>query len=230
MRLLGIIPARGGSKGVPGKNIKSLGGKPLLQYTWETAKQSSVFSKIIVSSDNEDIINVSKNLGIEVPFRRPQSLSKDNSGSLGVVKHALEYFIECGEVYDAVCILQPTTPFRTVELITECFESFKTKKVDSIVSVREVPHQFHPNWVFEETELGYLNKVIKEPLISGRQELKTAYYRDGQIYITKSKTVLEHDSLYGEKTSFVVSSNAPYVNIDTMDDWKKAEQLLKENM
>ena len=173
MRLLGIIPARGGSKGVPGKNIKSLGGKPLLQYTWETAKQSNVFSKIIVSSDNEDIINVSKKLGIEVPFRRPQSLAKDNSGSLGVVKHALEYFIECGEVYDAVCILQPTTPFRTIKLITECFMSFKTKNVDSIVSVREVPHQFHPNWVFEETELGYLKKVIKEPLILLMKDMLT---------------------------------------------------------
>src|SRR5690606_8918158 len=110
--ILAIIPARGGSKGIPGKNMKLLGEKPLLQYTVEAARESSLLSRVILSSDDVDIINLAKSVGLDVPFVRPAHLATDSSGSLEVVQHALKELAGQGETYDAVCLLQPTTPFR----------------------------------------------------------------------------------------------------------------------
>ena len=227
MKILGLIPARGGSKGIPGKNIKALGGKALLQYTFEAAKNSKLLSKVILSSDDQNIIEVAEKIGMEVPFLRPQELAQDDTSSLAVIQHALQYFAQKGKKYDAVCLLQPTTPFRRKKLIDEAIKKFSSGNFDSLVSVREVPAEFNPHWVFEEKE-GQLRIATEEKeIITRRQELPKAYHRDGAIYLTKTEVILEQNSLYGKKIGFIETTGDPYGNIDTPEDWIKAELLVE---
>ena len=226
MKILGLIPARGGSKGIPGKNIRLLGGMPLLQYTYEAGRKSGKLSALILSSDDPEIIAVAKNIGLEVPFVRPAELSGDATTSLEVILHALESVEEKGEAYDAVCLLQPTTPFRREGLIDAAIEKFINGGYDSLVSVREVPAEFNPHWVFEQD--GELLKVAtgEEQIITRRQDLPRAYHRDGAIYLTQTK-VLKGGSLYGNRIGFLDTTGSPYVNIDLPKDWEKAEALVK---
>jgi CMP-N-acetylneuraminic acid synthetase len=227
MRVLCIIPARGGSKGVPGKNIKLLGGKPLLQYTSEVALQCTSFTKVIVSSDDDEIMKVAKELGVAVPFKRPSNLAEDASPTLPLITHALDFFKAQGELFDAVCLLQVTSPFRTVAFIEEAIKIFSAKKTDSLLSVLEVPHEYNPHWTFKENEQGTLQITTGEKeIISRRQELPTAYHRDGSIYITKTSVLEEQNSLYGKSIAYIVSPKEQYVNIDTFEDWEKAELML----
>lgn len=226
--ILAIIPARGGSKGIPGKNIKLLGGKPLLQYTVEAARESKLLSRVIVSTEDSAIIEVAKALGVEVPFVRPAHLATDNSGSLEVVQHALTFFKEQEEFFDAVCLLQPTTPFREKGSIDEALQQFINRGVDSLVSVREVPAEYNPHWVFEADDQGCLYIATGEQkIIKRRQELPKAYFRDGSLYVTKTPVILQQNSLYGNSIGYVVSKGNHYVNLDTMKDWEWAEKLLK---
>lgn len=226
MKILGIIPARGGSKGIPGKNIKLLGGKPLLAYTADSAKAAKLLDRIILSSDDVEIINVARQLGIDVPFVRPVELATDATGSLEVVQHALKYLIEWGDEYDAVCLLQPTTPFRSEGLIDTAIEKFREGNYDSLFSVREVPEEFNPHWIFEEKEGTLKIATGEKEIISRRQELPKAYHRDGAIYITKTSVLMEQNSLYGEKVGFINTIGSVYVNIDTLEDWELAEKLV----
>ncbi len=228
MKILGLIPARGGSKGIPGKNIKLLGGKPLLQYTFDAAKNSKLLNKVILSSDDGDIIQIAKQLELEVPFKRPEHLAEDSSSSLGVVKHALNYYLDKGIQFDAVCLLQATTPFRKPGLIDECVLKFQDNNFDSLVTVREVPEEYNPHWVFEEHEGCLKIATGEKEIISRRQDLPKAYHRDGAIYITKTEVLLNENSLFGKKIGFIDTSASPYVNIDVPEDWRKAEDLLSE--
>ena len=228
MKILGIIPARGGSKGVPRKNIKLLGGKPLLEYTSEVALASSYIDTLVLSTDDDEIIEVAKSLGIDVPFKRPFDLAIDTAPTLPVIQHTLAYYKSIGVEFDAVCLLQVTSPFRTVEFLNQAIKNFINKDTDSLVSVQEVPHEFNPHWVFEQNDLGNLKIATgDEQIISRRQDLPKAYHRDGSIYITKTSVLLEQNSLYGKSVAYIESAKEGYVNIDTMADWEKAEVLLK---
>ena len=122
MRILGLIPARGGSKGVPNKNIKLLGDKPLLEYTSEVALQSKYISKLVLSSDSDQIIKAGEKLGIEIPFKRPSDLAEDKSPTLPVILHALDFYESQGIFFDAVCLLQVTNPFRTVDFLDKAIQ------------------------------------------------------------------------------------------------------------
>jgi CMP-N-acetylneuraminic acid synthetase len=228
MRILGIIPARGGSKGVPGKNIKLLNGKPLLQYTSEIALESQYLTTVILSSDDTQIITVAKSLGIQVPFLRPEELAQDTTPTIDVIIHALKWFENQAIFFDAVCLLQVTSPFRTVDFLDKAIEKFITSGCDSLVSVQKVPHEYNPHWTFEVNPEGNLKIATgEEKIISRRQELPVAYHRDGSIYIMKIKVLLQQHSLYGKSTSFIESAPEFYVNIDTLADWEKAEQMIK---
>ena len=230
MKILGLIPARGGSKGVPGKNIKSLGGKPLLAYTSEVALQSKYISTLVLSSDDEKIMQVAENLGIEVPFKRPADLAADKSPTLPVILHTLEFYKSKGVFFDAVCLLQATSPFRTVEFLDNAIQKFIENKTDSLVSVMEVPHEFNPHWTFVADENNQLKIATGESeIISRRQDLPKAFHRDGSIYITKTAVLLNQESLYGKSISYIESPKELYVNIDTMEDWSKAEDLITKN-
>ncbi len=228
MKILGIIPARGGSKGVPRKNIKQLNGKPLIQYTSDIALASKNISKLIVSTDDDEIREVSLSLGINVPFKRPKDLALDKTPTLPVIIHAIEYLKSIGEEFDAVCLLQVTSPFRTVEFLDNAIETFINKDTDSLISVQKVPHEFNPHWVFQSNEKGILEIATGEKeIISRRQDLPDTYHRDGSIYITKVDVLLNKKSLYGESVSFIETPKKYYVNIDTLEDWNKAEKLQK---
>ncbi|MEP6260326.1 MAG: acylneuraminate cytidylyltransferase family protein [Gillisia sp.] len=226
MKILGLIPARGGSKGIPGKNIKLLGGKSLLAYTVVSAKAAKLLHRVILSSDDEKIIVVARELGIDVPFVRPAELAGDAAGSLEVIQHAVKFLKRQGEEFDAVCLLQPTTPFRSGGLIDEAIEKFQSGDYDSVISVREVPEEFNPHWVFEVKEGSLTIATGEKEIIKRRQDLPKAYHRDGAIYITKTSVLVEHNSLYGEKIGFIDTTNDPYVNIDTPEDWERAHRLI----
>lgn len=229
MKILGLIPARGGSKGVPGKNIKILGGKSLLAYTAESAFQSKFLTKTILSTDDFAIAQEGKKLALEVPFLRPSELAMDSSPTLPVINHVLDYYSSIGEEFDAVCLLQATSPFRPEGFIDKAIIKFMESGADSLVSVLEVPDHFNPHWTFLPDVNGMLKIATGEKnLITRRQELPKSYFRDGSLYLTKT-SVLRSGSLYGDRLSFLVNDPKYYVNIDTLEDWEKAEDWLLNN-
>ena len=231
MKILGIIPARGGSKGVPGKNIKMLGGKPLIWYSFEMAKKTNLFSDIILSTEDEEIANVGRGLGISVPSLRPKELAEDHTKSIDVVIHCIHEQLKFGFSYDIVILLQPTSPFRDPLLIENAVKIYKQRNADSLVSVRKVPSHFNPHWLFESDENNMLRiSTGEKEIISRRQELPDAYYRDGQLYITSVEVLMQKKTFLGNKLTYIVNdSEGSAVNIDTMDDWSKAEEYILKN-
>lgn len=226
MKILGIITARGGSKGVPGKNIKLLGSITLLSYTANAANQSKLLNKTILSSDDIAIIDEAKKEQIEVPFVRPDELANDTATSIAVVQHALEYMESIGEFYDAICLLQPTSPFREKGFVDSAIQKFIDENADALVSVLPVPHEYNPHWIFEPNTSGFLEIATGDKtIISRRQDLPKSYFRDGSVYITKTE-IIKKGSFYGEKLSFIESNPDFYVNIDTLKDWEIAEKKL----
>ena len=229
MKILAIIPARGGSKGVPGKNIKILNGKPLLAYTSEIALQSNYLTEVMVSTEDSQIKEVAKSLGIKVPFIRPMELAQDHTPTIDVIIHALSWFGNKNIFFDAVCLLQVTSPFRTLDFLDKAIEKFILTDCDSLVSVQKVPHEYNPHWTFEVNADGNLKIATGETeIIPRRQDLPTAFHRDGSIYITKTELLLKEHSLYGKNIAYIESESEFYVNIDTIQDWEKAEEIIKK--
>jgi len=230
MNILGIIPARGGSKTVPGKNIKLLAGKPLIQYTVDVAKASTHISKLILSSDDDDIIEVAHQLHLEVPFKRPSNLAQDNSPTLPVIQHALRFYQGQAVHFDAVCLLQVTSPFKTTAFIDKAIERFIESKADALVSVKKVPHEYNPHWTFKVNHNDCLELSTGEDKIIGRrQDLPVSYHRDGILYLTKTDVLLEQNSLYGNTLAYIESPPHFNVNIDTMEDWEKAVKIAQKH-
>lgn len=231
MRILGIIPARGGSKGVPGKNIKLLCGKPLLAYTAESALRSKLLSKVVLSTDDNEIAEVGKSLGLEVPFLRPAELAEDTTPTLPVVLHAVYQMEELGESFDAVCLLQPTNPLRRAEDIDACIELLETSGADSVISILPVPHEYNPKWVYWQNDHGemILSTGDKEPL-ARRQDLPKAFCRDGTVYVTRIKTIISKQSLFGETVKGYEINPEFSSNIDTPDDWRAIEESISREL
>lgn len=227
MRVLGVITARGGSKGVPGKNIRMLGGKPLLAWTAEAALGAKSLARTILSTDDDAIADAGRAAGIDVPFMRPAELATDAAASLPVVQHALQSLEADGDRYDAVCLLQPTNPFRTSALIDRCIAAFSASTADSLVTILPVPSDHNPHWVFH-LDGGELRSFMPGPLITRRQDLPPAYHREGSVYLTRRDVLLDGNSLYGERTLGLEVSPSETVNIDTIADWHRAEQLVME--
>lgn len=229
MKVLGLIPARGGSKGVPNKNIKLLNGKPLIQYTSDIALQSNLLAKVIVSTDDKKIKNIAEKLDLKVPFVRPEYLSNSNSPTLPVVKHALEFYKAMNINFDAVCLLQVTSPLRSLDFLNSCLNKFINNDCDSLISVKKVPDHFNPHWCFEPDIEGYLKIATGDnTIISRRQDLPNSYYRDGSIYITRSDVIINKNSLFGDKVLYEINPETRDLNIDTLEDWEKAEVMFKK--
>lgn len=228
MKILGLIPARGGSKGIPKKNIKLLGKMPLIEYTLHSAKDSKLLTEIIVSTDDEEIAIAAEISGFKPPFIRPTEFAQDTSTSLEVVQHAIAFFESQQVFFDAVCLLQPTTPFREKGSVDSAIQKFIDSNADCLISVLQIPHEFNPHWAFEEAENGLLKIATgEEQIISRRQDLPKSFHRDGSIYITKT-SVIKNGSLYGKSIAYLESNPQFHVNIDTMKDWEKAERLLTQ--
>jgi N-acylneuraminate cytidylyltransferase len=147
------------------KNTKPLSGKLLIEYTFEAALECRFLDKIILSTDCGTIAKSAENTPIEVPFTRPRHLASDSTPTLEVIKHALNYFDRNGDYYDNICLLQPTCPFRSEGFVEKCFENFVASGADCLVSVKEVPHEYNPHWVFEEDHSGYLKIATGEKTI-----------------------------------------------------------------
>ena len=226
MRVLGLIPARAGSKGIPGKNIRSLGGKPLLAHTIEQAKASGL-SEVMVSTEDTQIAEIAAHYGAAVPFLRNPELARDDTATLPVIIDVLQEYQRLGRHFDAVCLLQPTTPFRPTGLIDRAIREFQSAGAESLISVRRVPHEFNPHWVFEQDEdSGFLKLATREEtIIPRRQDLPPAYHRDGAIYLVRTDVISQSESMYGKKIAFVVNESPEFVNLDTMEDWNRAERI-----
>ncbi len=229
MDIIGVIPARSGSKGIPNKNTKLLGERPLLEYSVRSALNSSL-SRIILSTDSPSIAELGRKLGVEVPFIRPKHLASDQATSVSVLKHVIKFLSESEQNFDALCLLQPTTPFRSAGLIDKAIKKFKSSEFDSLVSVKAVPYEFHPYWTFVGNRKDATIKLAIEgkKLIPRRQNLPAAYYRDGSIYLIKSDTLLKNNSMIGSKLGYIINSSKYHVNLDTMEDWELAENTLKK--
>jgi CMP-N,N'-diacetyllegionaminic acid synthase len=227
MRVLGLIPARGGSKGVPHKNIRSLCGKPLLQYTAQSAKASSRLTQVILSTEDDEIAEVGRYCGLDVPFMRPVELAEDETPMLPVVQHALMWFEKRGERFDAVCLLQPTNPLRTTAMIDGCLELFAKNEPDAVVTILPVPAEYNPHWVYYKDQDGSLQLSTGEAMpISRRQDLPQAFHREGSVYVVRRNVVIDENSLYGRRVLGFPVLAEHSVNIDNLKDWQRAEQLL----
>ena len=227
MKVLGIIPARGGSKGVPRKNIKLLCGKPLLAYTIESALNAKLLTRTILSTEDEEIADIGMGCGVEVPFLRPKELAEDSSPTLPLVLHALENLESGGEDFDAVCLLQPTNPLRRSADIDNCIELLEKTEADSVISVLPVPPEYNPSWVYwkgEDGSLG-LHTGESEP-IPRRQDLRPAFHREGSVYVTRTDVIRTQQSLYGTKILGYEISPEFSSNIDTQNDWQEIEQRI----
>ena len=228
MKVLGLIPARGGSKGVPRKNIRALGGKPLLAYTAEAALAAKRLTRVILSTDDEDIASIGENCGLEVPFLRPAELAEDTTPTLPVVQHAIYQLEKSGERFDAVCLLQPTNPLRRAEDIDACIDLLERSAADAVVSVLPVPHEYNPKWVYWMNGGGRMTIVTGEcEPVPRRQDLPPAFHRDGSVYVTRRDVVMNRNSLYGDDVKGYVIDAQFSVNIDTEADWKKVSELIE---
>lgn len=225
-KTLGLIVARGGSKGIPGKNIRELAGRPLIAHTADVARRSSTLDRVVLSTDSREIADLAESFGIEVPFLRPAELARDDTPTLPVVQHALHVLVQAGSRYDAVCLLQPTHPLRTVEMIDRCVDKLWHSGADSVFTVMPVPHSFNPHWVYLSDDEGRLVIATgaREP-IPRRQELPPAFAREGSVYVTRTE-VIRRGSLYGKTSKGVVVSPGDSVNLDTEADWREAELRL----
>jgi CMP-N-acetylneuraminic acid synthetase len=227
MRVLGLIPARGGSKGIPRKNILSLGGKPLLQYSAEAALAARRLARVILSTDDEEIAKVGLECGLEVPFLRPAELAEDTTPTLPVVQHAVRWLETEGDRFDAICLLQPTNPFRRAEHIDACIDLLEKSGADSAVTVLPVPAEYNPHWVYFQDESGSLRlSTGEETPIARRQALPPAFHREGSVYVTRRKVVMDENSLYGKRVVGYLMEADSSVNIDNQEDWERAVAML----
>ncbi|NIJ55336.1 acylneuraminate cytidylyltransferase family protein [Dyadobacter arcticus] len=227
-RILAIIPARGGSKSVSNKNMKLIGDKPLIAYTIESALQAKMLTKIIVSSDNLDTLNFARQFtGIEIPFTRPRQLATDASPTIDVVKHALLHYLAHGISFDFVVLLQPTSPFRSCDLIDNAIKHIIHSHADCLISVQKIPDRFNPYWSFECQDKTLKMVGPGEKLISRRQNLPDTFHRDGKIYITRTSLIMQGKLIGGTIAGFI-ADNEPDINIDTPEDWKNAHIAMEK--
>jgi len=226
--VLGIVPARGGSKGIRRKNIRLLDGKPLLAYTAAAAQKSAGLSRVLLSTDDPEIAEIGKSVGLDVPFFRPAELALDSTPMIEVVLHAIRWAQSQGEHYDAVCLLQPTSPLRSAGTIDRCISRLWEGETDCVVSIRPVPAEYNPHWVYFETAEGLLKPSLgdSDP-IPARQMLPPAYHRDGSVFAAKTQSVLVHGSLYGTRTVGILSAEDEACDLDTEEQWGLLEQKLK---
>ncbi|MCM3874285.1 MAG: acylneuraminate cytidylyltransferase family protein [Pyrinomonadaceae bacterium] len=209
------------------KNIKLLCRRPLLQYTAEAALASKRLSRVILTTEDEEIAAVGRDCGLEVPFLRPSELACDDTPTLPVLQHAVRWIEDQGDRYDFICLLQPTNPLRRTEDIDACLAMLSSEDLDSVVSVLPVPHEHNPHWVYLLDDEGLMRLSTGETTpIPRRQALPPAFHREGSIYATRRNVLMEGDSLFGKRLGGYLMPNDHSVNIDTEEDWKRAEGIL----
>lgn len=225
-RILGIITARGGSKGIPGKNIKPLAGKPLITYTIEAANKSAHLTRCIVSTDDRDIADVAKAAGADIPFLRPAEFATDESSSMSVIQHAIRALRDAGDVpYDYIMILQPTSPLRIAKDIDACIEKVVDTDADSVISLVRLS-DISPaklKTIQEDCIVSMVEQEGKQTM--RRQESIPTYMRNGAVYVTK-RVCIEDDDLFGKVSRPYVMPRERSVDINEPMDLAYAEFLI----
>ena len=224
--VLGIVPARGGSKGVPGKNVRPLAGHTLLEYTARAARDSGVLDRVILSTDAPEIAEAGRRAGLEVPFLRPAALAADDTPMLPVIQHALDEIVRNGWLADIVVLLQPTSPLRRPDHIRDAVNLLRETNADSVVTVVEVPRHLSPDYVMR-IEDGRLKPFLPDGLrITRRQDARPAYSRDGTVYAFRRSTLERFGGIYGDDCRPLLIDARESLSIDTQDDWDEAERVL----
>lgn len=226
--VLVIIPARGGSKGIPKKNIKELCGKPLIYYSIDIARNITSDDNICVSTDSDEIIDCVEKYGLKVPFKRPDELATDYVGTNEVLLHALKFYENKGKKIDTILLLQPTSPFRKIQHIIEAYKLY-SDKLDMVVSVKETAANPYYN-CFEEDENGYLVISKGDGKLERRQDAPKAFEYNGSIYIINPKSLVEKGMSCMTRVGKYEMDALYSIDLDTMFDWKLAELMLTEKM
>ncbi|QCT04560.1 Posttranslational flagellin modification protein B [Paenibacillus algicola] len=225
-KCIAIIPARGGSKGVPRKNLRLINGKPLIQYTIEAALGSRFIDQTIVSTDCPEIARVSVEAGARIPFMRPDALAEDHSRTIDVLQHAIEFYEGQGKVYEHIVLLQPTSPLRNSLDIDEAYSIFQQNDADSLQSV--CPVMQHPFLLrkFNDSQLSPYQSVEDERL--RRQDLEELFVLNGAIYIVKKQLLMEQSSLVGANNCGYIMPKSRSIDIDDELDLEVAEVYLRK--
>ena len=225
---IGLITARGGSKSIPGKNIKMLAGKPLIAWTIEAALQCKELSRVIVSTDDEQIAKIARQWGAEVPFIRPTELSQDDSSHISVVLHAIQWMDKKERFFpEYIMLLQPTSPFRKVEDIRQANKLAKDRHAVAVVSVCEA--ETHPYLCKRILDDGTLADFMKTDIsYLRRQVLPPAYAENGVSYLNQRESLLQDQTFLPEGTIAYVMSQERSLEVDTQWDWYMAELILKD--
>jgi len=223
--VLALIPARGNSKGLPGKNIKRLGGKPLINWTIEAAKNSQYIDDTVLSSEDPEIINTARDAGCHVPFVRPSSLAQDNSSVIDVILHAIEHVAS----FDILVLLQPTSPFRNHLQINQALEAFIHSDAESCVSVCK-PH-VSPYWMYKTDDNNYLTELLdSEYSHQQRQALPTIYALNGALYIITREHFLQTRKLVGKSTIPFIMDSITSLDIDYALDFYMAQTIVEKGL
>ena len=226
MNVLGLVPARGGSKGLPDKNIKPLAGRSLLDYAAQAARASGVIDRVVLSTDSPRIADEGRRVGLDVPFMRPPELAQDDTPMLPVIEHAVGELSRRGWTPEIVVLLQPTSPLRTPAHIRRAVEELRASEADSVVTVVELPRHLSPDYVMR-IEDGRLVPFLPEGArVTRRQDARPSFVRDGTVYTFWRRTLDRERSIYGQRCRPLVVPAHESLTIDTPEDWAEAERRL----
>jgi CMP-N,N'-diacetyllegionaminic acid synthase len=226
--ILALIPARGGSKGLPGKNVRPLAGHSLIEYAARVARESAVVDRAVLTTDVEEIAAEGRRVGLEVPFLRPAHLAQDDTPMLPVIEHAVTTLAGSGFVPDIVLLLQPTSPLRTPEHLRAAVRLLRDSRADSVVTVVELPRHLSPDYVMRIENDALVPFLPEGARVTRRQDARPAYVRDGTIYAFWRRTLVEQGSIYGARCLPLVVNPAESITIDSPADWDAAERLLRQ--
>jgi CMP-N,N'-diacetyllegionaminic acid synthase len=221
--LLALIPARGGSKGIPRKNIRGLCGKPLIAWSIEVAQEAASVDKIVVSTDDKEIAEIALRYGAEVPFLRPPELAQDETPGIDPVLHALDKLPK----FDTILVLQPTSPLRTAGDIDGILKMYREHQAPAAVSICESSK--HPNWMFYCGEDGTMSPFMDIPIMTRRQDLPTIYTVNGALYLAKTSWLKENKSFFSADTLGYMMPSERSIDIDTSLDMDWVEFLMRKN-
>ena len=224
MSLLALIPARGGSKGISRKNIRELCGKPLIAWSIEAAQNSVSVDKIVVSTEDEEIADIARLFGADVPFLRPKELAQDDTPGIAPVLHALEKL----PGFEQILLLQPTSPLRTADDIDQIVKKCQERQTPAAVSICE--SKTHPNWMFYCDEDGKLSPFTDSPRATSRQDLPKIFTVNGALYLGKSDWIRQTCDFISSETLGYVMPPERSKDIDTLLDWEWVEFLMKKRI
>lgn len=226
MNVLGLVPARAGSKGLPGKNTRLLHGKSLLAYAADAARASGVVTRVVLSTDGDAIAETGRACGLETPFLRPAELAGDETPMLPVIEHAVAALAGAGWEADIVVLLQPTSPLRSGAHIRRSVELLRETGADSVVSVVELPRHLSPDYVMRVDDGRLVPFLPEGARVTRRQDARVACVRDGTVYAFWRRTLDEQHSIYGRDCRPMVVPADESLTIDTPADWAEAERRL----